>query len=204
MVKRKNVALAWSAPIEAADLMHAVRYPRPFTADGWVFESKLDGFRALARKSSDRPELLSRNGRSMADQFPEVMDAVMRLPECVIDAELGAVMRQIRTISLAAMHQPAVLCAFDLLSLEGRDLRRSPLVRRKAAPHALLPNHPRLNYVNDLATPGEALYATAVELGQEGIVAKRADSPYKAGRQPTWREIKNPSFYRQEALGWRA
>jgi bifunctional non-homologous end joining protein LigD len=62
---------------------------------------------------------------------------------------------------------------------------------------------PRLHYVNDIATQGEALYATAVRLGQEGIVAKRADSPYKASRQPTWRKIKNPEFYRKEALGWR-
>ena len=69
--------------------------------------------------------------------------------------------------------------------------------------HALLPHHPRLHYVNDIATHGEALYLTAVQLGQEGIVAKRADSAYKAGRQPTWRKIKNPEFYRKEALGWR-
>ena len=56
---------------------------------------------------------------------------------------------------------------------------------------------------NDIASHGEALFATAVALGQEGIVAKRADSPYKAGRQPTWRKIKNANFYREEALGFR-
>jgi bifunctional non-homologous end joining protein LigD len=200
--------------------MHAVPYPRPFTADGWVFENKLDGFRALMRKTDTSVELLSRSGRSFGEQFPDVMNALARLPDCVIDAELvvldsagnpiwerlrrRAAMRQKRSVSLAAMQEPALLCAFDLLSLEGRDLRRLSLVKRKAALHALLPDDSRLLYVNDLATHGEALYATAVQLGQEGIIAKRAESPYKAGRQPTWRKIKNPSFYRQDALGWRA
>ena len=221
MVRVKSIAGDVSEPIGTAHLMHAVRYPRPFTADGWIFENKLDGFRALARRWHGRAELLSRNGRSIADQFPEVMEALMRLPDCVVDGELvvldtaghaiwervrrRAAMRQVRTISLAAMHQPAVLCLFDLLSLEGRDLRTMPLTRRKTALHALLPAHPQLHYVNDLAVHGEAMYATAVEQGQEGIVAKRADSSYKAGRQPTWRKIKNPAFYRSEAvLGWRA
>jgi ATP-dependent DNA ligase len=69
---------------------------------------------------------------------------------------------------------------------------------------ALLPDHARLHYVNDLATHGGALFNTAGATRQEGIVAKRADSPYKAGRQPMWRKIKNPDFYRKEAaLGWR-
>ena len=186
--------------IGAGDLMHAIRWPRPFTADGWVFENKLDGFRALLRKNGTA-ELISRNGRSMAPQFPEIMEAVAALPNCVLDAELvvldntghamwdrvrtRSVMRQPWSIARAVLEQPATLCVFDLLSLRNRDLRMLQLVERKARLRALLPDHPQLHYVNDIARHGEALYATAVALGQEGIVAKRADSSYKAGRQPT-------------------
>ena len=74
--------------IGARDLMHASLYRYPFTADGWIFENKLDGFRALVRKAGQTVELLSRNGRAMGAQFPEVVDACKALPDSIIDAEL--------------------------------------------------------------------------------------------------------------------
>ncbi|HVF65688.1 MAG TPA: hypothetical protein VNE58_17010 [Casimicrobiaceae bacterium] len=111
-----------------------------------------------------------------------------------------AVMRLPFTIGEAAVAEPATLCAFDLLSLDGRDMRVLPLFQRKDALRGLISAVPGLPYVNDLQTHGEALFATAVKLQQEGIVAKLADSPYKAGRQAAWRKIKNRQFPRQEAL----
>jgi bifunctional non-homologous end joining protein LigD len=69
--------------------MHPTLYPAPFTAAGWVFENKLDGFRALARKSGDKAELISRRGRLLARAFPEVIQAIATLPhDAVLDAEL--------------------------------------------------------------------------------------------------------------------
>jgi ATP-dependent DNA ligase len=71
------------------DLMHPTLHAAPFTAAGWVFEMKLDGFRALARRHGDDVELLSRTGRSMAGEFPEIMAALARIAgEWVLDAEL--------------------------------------------------------------------------------------------------------------------
>ena len=71
--------------IGAADLMHATRWPYAFTADGWLFENKLDGFRALVRKQDSTAELISRNGRAMTAQFPDVAEALAGLPTCILE-----------------------------------------------------------------------------------------------------------------------
>jgi bifunctional non-homologous end joining protein LigD len=214
LVRGRPPAVA-AATLDGDDLMHAVRYPRPFTAEGWLFEEKLDGIRVLARKANGRTELLSRSSRSLDEHFPEVVEALAWLPDGVVDGQLvlfdaaglavrerlrrRTMLRQTRLISLASLQEPAVFCAFDLLLLEDRDLRTLPLAKRKAALRLLLPSHPRLRFVEHVATRGEALYATAVEHGHEGVVAKKADAPYKAGRQPTWRKIGNPGYQRHDA-----
>jgi bifunctional non-homologous end joining protein LigD len=200
--------------------MHPVLYPRPFTAPGWIFENKFDGFRCLARKSAGSVELLSRSGRSLAKTFPEVIEALAMLPSsAVLDGELvvsdekghpafervrrRAVMARAMRIADAARLEPAVLCVFDVLSVGGKELRPLPLLERKRRLASLLPEGPRLHLVSYLEEHGEAVYAHAVELGLEGIVAKKSDSPYREGRQPAWRKIKNANFYRKEALGFR-
>jgi ATP-dependent DNA ligase len=73
--------------LSPADLCHLIRSLTPFTREGWIFECKHDGFRAFAR-SVTRVQLLSRSGRSMADAFPEIVTALGRLPDVVLDAEL--------------------------------------------------------------------------------------------------------------------
>ena len=115
------------------DLMHPMAHARPFTAAGWMFEMKLDGFRALARRWNGAVELLSRNGRQMNNQFPEVIAALERIPGTwAIDAELvvpderghpsfehvrrRALMRQPHSIAVAAGRHPAALCVFDVLA----------------------------------------------------------------------------------------
>jgi hypothetical protein len=71
------------------DLMHPSQHTMPFTAAGWLFEMKLDGFRALARKQAGQAELSSRTGRSLASEFPEIVAALQRIPgEWQLDAEL--------------------------------------------------------------------------------------------------------------------
>ena len=87
--------------------------------------------------------------------------------------------------------------------IDGRDMRAMPLEARKTRLARLLGGVEGLHYVQHLQEHGEALFAKAVELDLEGIVAKRADSPYRAGRQPTWAKIKNPDYWRREALRFR-
>jgi bifunctional non-homologous end joining protein LigD len=138
--------------------MHPTLYPAPFTAEGWVFENKFDGFRALVPKSGDKAELISRRGRSLARAFPEVIQAIATLPhDAVLDAELvvsdergrpeferlrrRSVMTRPMRIADAARLEPAVLCVFDLLSIDGEDLRSLPLLDRKRRVRGELLNH---------------------------------------------------------------
>jgi bifunctional non-homologous end joining protein LigD len=89
-----------------------------------------------------------------------------------------------------AVETPAVLYVFDLLAFGGYDLRPLPLVRRKAILARVLPRVGPLKYVEHFAKDGEALYERVVQLGLEGIVAKKADAPYRAGRSPNWLKIR--------------
>lgn len=212
------------APVDSlspADLMQATLHRRPFRDPAWIFEDKLDGFRAFVRRSGTRVELLSRNGRSMAEAFPEIVRAIADLrTDAVLDAELvvpdekgmpsferlrrRALMKLKTSIAAAAAAEPAMLCVFDCLAFRSRDIRSLALVDRKAMLERLVHSGPALQLVGNVQTEGEIAFAAAVEFGAEGIVAKKADSPYRAGRSSAWLKIKNPGFYRKEAvLGFR-
>jgi bifunctional non-homologous end joining protein LigD len=84
--------------------------------------------------------------------------------------------------------------------MDGRDVRLVPLLERKRLLGQLSVAGARIELVAPIQAHGEALFATACELGVEGIVAKRADSLYRAGRQGTWLKIKNPGYCRREAI----
>ena len=135
--------------ISPDDLMHPTLYRMPFTHADWVFENKLDGFRALVRKGGRNIELLSRNGRSLAEAFPEVMVTLARLRvDAVLDCELvladasahprferlrrRALIRRPSWVLDAAHQYPATLCVFDMLVIGQRDVREKPLPFRKA------------------------------------------------------------------------
>lgn len=207
--------------LTVADLMHATPHWRQFNREGWIFEHKLDGFRAFVRKTGYRVDFLSRTGKSLAMSFPEIERgiAALKVWDVVLDAELvvpdergfqsfeelrrRAVTRSPMRVATASIRSPAALCVFDCLVLKGKDLRARPLLERKAAIAPLLAGISGLQLVTHLATEGETAFAAVVALGQEGIVAKKANSPYRAGRQSTWLKIKNAAYYRQAALGIR-
>lgn len=198
----------------AADLMHPTLARDAFTRDGWLFEHKLDGFRALGRRTATAAELISRNGLPLGPAFPEVLEALHELPvDTVVDCELvltdatgrplwGRLSRRARmtkasSATAAAREEPATLCMFDVLVLVGLDVRPMPLTDRKALLGELCEADPTLHVVDFIEAHGEALFATACELGLEGVVAKRADAPYTAGRRDTWLKVKNPAYYRR-------
>ena len=200
--------------------MHATPHAKSFTAAGWLFEMMLDRFRALARRRGAAVELLSRTGRRMGNECPEIINALERTAgEWVHDAELvvpdgrghpsfestrrRAVMRRRSSIITAAAETPAALCVFDVLIVDGRDVRALPLVERKARLRELFEDTPWIQIVGSLEAHGEALFDQAVRLDIEGIVAKRVDAPYSAGRQLGWLKIKNRGYSRQEALRFR-
>ena len=107
-----------------------------------------------------------------------------------------------RMINEAAAASPAVLIVFDLLELDGEDLRGRPLLERRQAMHLYLVSSPRLHLIEHVETHGEALFHAIAAQDFEGIVAKRVDAPYKAGRQAAWLKIKNRDYSRRGAVEW--
>ena len=179
-----------------------------FTRDGWLFELKLDGYRLLACKSRGEALLLTRNGNDYTEVFPEVARAVKALPvdSCIIDGEVVvldtagkpsfSLLQQRGRISSpldikrAAVELPAAFFVFDLLAFEDFDVRSLPLSRRKLLLAEMIPKLGAVRYLDHIEREGEAFLKQVASLGLEGIIAKKADAPYRGGRTPQWLKIK--------------
>lgn len=160
---------------------------------GWLFEPKIDGWRIQIVKDADRVALYTRNGHNIAQRLPRLTDALRGLPvrSCHIDGELiadyedriGDLWSLQRAMAEGREDQVAVM-AFDLMSLDGFDLRRLPLVDRKLWLDQLVERAGLacLSYVH-YQVDGAALFALMDELRLEGVVAKRAQAPYPSGRR---------------------
>ena len=181
---------------------------KPFTRAGWVFELKLDGYRLVSGSEKGRAQLISRNGIDLAGTFPEVTRAMAALPfgNIVLDGEVVAMtpdgrpsfqllqqrgkLTRAPDVARAAVEIPVTYFAFDLLGFEDFDLRGLPLVKRKELLQKVLPPVGAVRYLEHFNADGESLYQQVVELGLEGIMAKKADSKYQAGRSPHWNKIR--------------
>ena len=173
----------------------------PPSGPGWLHEIKHDGFRIMARHDTAGVRLITRHRNDFTDRFPFIATAVKALParSCVIDGEaivcdeIGlAVFDLIRGHGSNAS---AGLCAFDLLELDGKDLRRRPIEERKGLLAKLL--HDRDSDLSIVLNEhyeedGETVFREACRLGCEGIVSKRLGSTYRRGRSPLWLKVKNP------------
>jgi bifunctional non-homologous end joining protein LigD len=113
-----------------------------------------------------------------------------------------ALLQRSRLIEQAAALRPAVLVVFDLLELDGEDLRPLPLLDRRDPVHWFGSPVPGIQAIQYVETHGEALFSEIVRHGQEGLVAKRLDLLYRAGRQSSWLKIKNKSYSRRGAVEW--
>jgi ATP-dependent DNA ligase len=171
----------------------------PPSGPGWLHEIKDDGFRIMARPNGAGVRLISRNGHDFTARFPLAVEAVSALSarsflldgEAIVTNERGlAVFDLIR-------HQrhgdEAVLIAFDLIELDGEDMRRTPIEQRKRT-LAKLMRRPHAGIVlNEVFEgDGDVLFAHACKLGCEGIVSKRLGSHYRSGRSTAWLKVKNP------------
>jgi ATP-dependent DNA ligase len=171
----------------------------PPSGPGWLHEIKHDGFRILARRDSAGVRLITRAGNDFSSRFPFIAMAVgkLRVRSCLIDGEAIvtdddglAVFDLIRRQRHGAA---AVLCAFDLIELEGEDLRRAPLEHRKQKLSRLVRTpQPGIVLNEHFEEDGAAVYRAACQLGCEGIVSKRLGSSYRLGRSPHWVKVKNP------------
>ena len=175
--------------------------PHPPSGEAWLHEIKHDGFRVIARKDGERVKLYSRPGNDLTYRFPLIVDALvcLRSRSCIIDGEAVACgedgIASFDRIRYRRHDESVFLFAFDLIKLDGDDLRREPLAVRKATLASLLRNAAaglRFNEHFD-NEDGPRVFAHACMMGLEGIVSKRRDSSYRSGRSPDWVKSKNPA-----------
>jgi bifunctional non-homologous end joining protein LigD len=179
-----------------------------FSSDDWVFELKYDGYRLAAFGGAGQGELRYRSGQNPTLRYPELSSALRALPVpgvvldgevVVLDAEgkpdfqrlaVRAQTHRASEIQRAALAGPVTYMVFDLLGAAGHDLRGLPLLVRKSLLARILPALGPLKLAEHIPSQGEALLAQVAARGLEGVVAKRADSPYRPTRSRDWLKIK--------------
>jgi bifunctional non-homologous end joining protein LigD len=176
---------------------------KPPSGPNWTHEIKHDGFRMMLLRANERVRLLTRNGNDWSDRFPTVVKAVAQLDvrSCLIDGELVVCNDQGLAVFelLRRGHQikpQAHVFAFDLLELDGKDLRGKPIEIRKAELGQLIRGAAAgLQLCEHTDQPGDVVFSHACKLGCEGIVSKRIGSKYRSGpaKSPDWIKVKNPA-----------
>jgi len=197
-----QVAGAREAPMPALiepQLASAVTTPP--SGDAWIHEIKHDGYRMLCRIESGAAQFVSRTAKDWTATFPSLARALSRLPlacawldgEVVVLDDKGRSSFQALQNALAGTHVPTLTyVAFDLLYLDGTDLRGAPLIERKRLLEKLLAaaSASTIRYSDHFAVPGPAFLENVAALGLEGMVSKRADRPYQSGRSTAWQKAK--------------
>jgi bifunctional non-homologous end joining protein LigD len=167
----------------------------------WIHEIKYDGYRLMVQRDGDRVRLITRNGYDWTKRYPWIVEAARRnkIKQFVIDGE--AVILGVDGISdFDALHagrsnDEVQLYTFDVMAMEGDDLRDLPLSMRKASLAKLLRGRPDGMFIAPFETGeiGPDLFRQACRFGLEGLVSKHRDRPYRAGRSPDWVKVKNPA-----------
>jgi ATP-dependent DNA ligase len=165
----------------------------------WIHEIKHDGFRLMVRREGGRVRLFTRGGHDWAGRFPRIVEAAsrLRMPSFLIDGE--AVICRANGISdfdaLRSRRRDydVTLIAFDLIEMQGDDLRNHKLIDRKQHLAKMLARGDTAIQFNEhIDHNGPAVFEHACRLGLEGIVSKRIDAPYRSGPSKTWLKSKNP------------
>lgn len=191
-----------SAPVKP--MPHGIRpmlaslVREPFDHPDWLFEVKWDGYRAVAEIRDGRASLYSRNRISLDRKFSPIVEALGGLPfEAVLDGEIVVVDDRGHPDFQLLQDYPKsarghlLYYVFDLLHLEGHDLMKQPLVARKELLKKILPRGPKVRFSDHIRAEGEAFFWLVKEKGLEGMIAKRAQSVYRAGRRSReWLKVK--------------
>src|SRR5258708_7556233 len=209
---RKSAVPSRLEPMLATLAEHA------FSDPNWLFEIKWDGVRALARIENGALALRSRNAIDIAQRYPELaaLPEALSARQAILDGEIVALdahghsdfqllqeRMHVRAPSENLVAQiPVVYFAFDLLYCDGYDVRESPLLERKQLLQRLLHTSERFRYADHQLEHGKELFALAEQNGLEGIVAKRADSPYVSARSLYWVKLKSTTTVDAVVGGW--
>lgn len=170
--------------------VHAAVPPR---GEGWLHEIKIDGIRVQMHKSASRTIIYGPDGQDLTAHLPFLRQGLLTLParSVVIDAVVVARNGHIKLgfdAFMAKTHTRCCCWCFDLIELNGRDLRANPLIKRKAALARLISNDHSFRYCSEIRNPAKALVVSE-RVGFAGVVSKRMDQPYKSGRNSDWVEV---------------
>ncbi|MCK9487207.1 MAG: non-homologous end-joining DNA ligase [Dehalococcoidia bacterium] len=199
------------APLpDTVEPMQARESARPFDHPDWIFEPKLDGIRVVATLEDGRVRLVTRRGNDVTAQYPSLASSLARQPanRAIFDGEIVAFddrgvpsferlqqrMNLTNPVEIrqAEKDHPVVLFVFDLLYLDGVDIRRVPLRGRRPLLERTLMPQANVQLVDQFEVDGVAAFKAAAALGLEGLVAKRRDSTYVGGtRSPSWLKVKD-------------
>ncbi len=165
----------------------------------WLHEIKYDGYRLIVVREDKRVRLITRNGHGRSDRFPWIVESALknRNKHFVIDGEAVALgldgIADFNALHSRKHDEAVQLCAFDILALDGHDLRKLPLSMRKTNLQRLLARRPDGIFVAPFEEGeiGPDLFRAACRMGLEGLVSKRRDRPYQAGRSKHWIKVKN-------------
>jgi DNA ligase D-like protein (predicted ligase) len=185
--------------------MKATLSKEPFDDESWIFERKLDGVRCLAYRHGHNIRLLSRTGRELGRSYPELVEAIAAepCPEFVIDGEIVAFEGRVTSFSKLqgrmqltdpqAARRTGIevfLYVFDVVHLDGYDMRELPLRSRKALLRRGFSFKGHVRYLTHRNAAGRDFYLDACARGLEGIIGKRAESTYRSARSREWLKFK--------------
>ena len=171
---------------------------QPPRGPGWAHELKHDGYRLQVHVHDGRVKLYTMNGANWTKRYPRIVEQAARIKgTAIIDAEVVCLdargVADFDALHSRTMDHAAVALGFDLLMFDGDDLRRRPLVERKAAlSRLLIRSRDGVQYVEHAEGHGDKMFAAVCDLGLEGIVSKRLDAPYRSGKSKAWIKVKNP------------
>jgi len=207
-----------SAMPSRVEPMLATLGEHPFSDSNWLYEIKWDGVRALARIEDGALSLRSRTGADITKRYPELafLPQAFAGSDAIVDGEIVALDERglssferlqermhVRAPSEHLVSQiPVVYFAFDLLYCDGYDLRKAPLLERKQLLQRLVHTSERFRFADHQLEHGVELFALAKQTGLEGIVAKRADSPYVSERSAYWMKLKVTKTLDAVVGGW--
>ena len=197
MVSRSSRGRPLNAPAAFIHPCQPIVAKQPPSGPGWAHELKHDGYRLQIHVRNGRVRLYTMNGNDWTKRYPRIAEEAARLREpLIIDAEVVHLSAE-GVADFDALHsrtadEKAVACAFDLL-VSGDDIRRRPLIERKAAlKWVLRRSRGGIQYVEHAEGHGDKLFAAVCDLGLEGIVSKKIDAAYRSGPSKTWIKVKNP------------
>jgi bifunctional non-homologous end joining protein LigD len=181
-----------------------------FNDPSWVFEIKWDGYRAIAELAGNNSRFYSRNGLTFQKQYAKVYDALVKMKvKAIIDGEVVVYdtagrpsFQNIQNYN-SRQNLPIQFQVFDCLEVNGKDITKKTLVERKEILKDVLPASDIIQYCDHIEAEGKTLYEHASKMGLEGIIAKKSNSKYFAGkRSKEWLKIKNVLTDDFVIIGW--